>query len=126
MPCGEIYIAPVEDQTNGQIFFEKLYLDGDVCYDVTVTVENGKLISADHKAVSAWLEKLEENERIVCELGFGMNPNVKDTCGYTVLDEKMAGTFHVALGENTMFGGKNAAKMHEDLVCTGNFEIIEQ
>lgn len=126
MPCGEIYIAPVEDQTNGQIFFEKLYLDGDVCYEVTVTVENGKLISADHKAVSAWLEKLEENERIVCELGFGMNPNVKDTCGYTALDEKMAGSFHIALGANTMFGGKNAAKMHEDLVCTGNFEIIEQ
>lgn len=34
-----------------------------------------------------------------CELGFGMNPNVTDLCGYTILDEKMCDTFHIAVGQ---------------------------
>ena len=123
MPCGEIYIAPLENQTNGKIYFEKLYINDSVYNGVTVTVENGKLICADNKNVLTWLNNLTENERTVCELGFGMNSNVKDACGYTVLDEKMSGTFHIAIGANTMFGGENSAKMHEDLVCTSKFEI---
>ena len=36
------------------------------------------------------------------------NPNVTELCGYTPLDEKMYGTFHIAVGANNMFGGTNA------------------
>ena len=52
-----------------------------------------------------------------------MNPNVTDLCGYTVLDEKMAGTFHIAIGANTMFGGTNEASDHIDMVGYGKVEI---
>lgn len=44
-----------------------------------------------------------------------MNPNITDLCGYTVLDEKMSGTFHIAVGANEMFGGSNAASNHDDI-----------
>ena len=125
MPCGEIYIAPVEDKTNGQVFFKKIYVDGNQYANVIITVKDGKFVSADKEEISAWINKLTENERTVCELGFGMNPNVNDVCGYTVLDEKMIGTFHIAIGANTMFGGKNTANIHEDFVCTSNYKIIE-
>jgi leucyl aminopeptidase (aminopeptidase T) len=45
-----------------------------------------------------------------------MNPKIKDLCGYAALDEKMAGTFHIAIGANKMFGGTNAASIHVDFV----------
>ncbi len=53
-----------------------------------------------------------------------MNPNVTDLCGYTLLDEKMAGTFHIAVGANTMFGGENRATDHGDFVGRGEVEVL--
>jgi leucyl aminopeptidase (aminopeptidase T) len=53
-----------------------------------------------------------------------MNPNVFNLCGYTVLDEKMANSFHIAIGANRMFGGNNVASVHLDFVGTGNFKIL--
>lgn len=67
---------------------------------------------------------LPRENRIVCELGPGMNPNVTDLCGYTLLDEKMAGTFHIAVGANTMFGGENRATDHGDFVGRGEVEVL--
>ena len=124
MPCGEIYIAPIEDKTNGQVFFEKIYVDTNQYTNVIITVKDGKFVSANNEDVSDWINKLTENERTVCELGFGMNQNVNDICGYAVLDEKMVGTFHIAIGANTMFGGKNTANIHEDFVCKTKYRII--
>lgn len=119
-PCGEVYIAPVEENTNGEVFFERLFIEDAGCFeDVLLRVEHGRLISASHEGAERFLQKLPPEGRVVCELGFGMNPNVKDLCGYTVLDEKMAGTFHIALGANHMFGGKNQAPVHIDLVGKG-------
>ena len=119
-PCGEVYIAPVEGATNGEVFFEKLYLeDAGVFEHVTLSVENGRISGSDQESVNGFLRGLSEESRVVCELGFGMNPNVSDLCGYTVLDEKMAGSFHIAIGANTMFGGKNDAPVHMDFVGAG-------
>lgn len=67
---------------------------------------------------------LPRENRIVCELGPGMNPNVTDLCGYTLLDEKMVGTFHIAVGANTMFGGENRATDHGDFVGRGEVEVL--
>ncbi len=124
LPCGEVYIAPVEEQTNGTVFFHKIFLD-DVFYsDVTMAVRDGILCACSSQAVMDYYEKLPKENRVVCELGLGMNPNVKDLCGYTLLDEKMAGTFHIALGANQMFGGQNKASDHIDFVGFGKVEVI--
>lgn len=123
-PCGEVYIAPVEELTSGDVYFDRLYIEDQGEFDkVKIHIEDGRALSSDHKEVDFFLRQLSEENSVVCELGFGMNPNVKDLCGYTVLDEKMAGTFHIALGANTMFGGENKASMHLDLVGVG--EIAE-
>lgn len=47
-----------------------------------------------------------------------------DLCGYTLLDEKMARTFHIAVGANTMFGGENRATDHGDFVGRGEVELL--
>lgn len=123
-PCGELYIAPVEAQTQGEVFFEKLFIEDIGLFEnVTLKVENGSLCGSDNADVTAFIEGQLPQNRVVCELGLGMNPNVEDLCGYSVLDEKMAGSFHIAIGANTMFGGQNEAKIHMDLVG-GSYELL--
>lgn len=124
LPCGEIYIAPMEDKTQGDVFFDTFWLD-DVTYsNVTLQVLDGEVSGSSHPEIAKHFAEQPRENRVVCELGIGMNPNITDLCGYTVLDEKMAGTFHIAVGANHMFGGANTASDHIDFVGYGDMEVI--
>ena len=123
LPCGEIYIAPVEEKTQGTVYFETFYLDGVPYRHVRLHIQDGRVISSNQPEITAFFEKQPQENRVVCELGFGMNPNVMDLCGYTVLDEKMCGTFHIAVGANHMFGGTNEASDHIDFVGHGTVAL---
>ena len=57
-------------------------------------------------------------------LGYELEDAQMELCGYTLLDEKMAGTFHIAVGVNTMFGGENRATDHVDFVGRGEVEVL--
>lgn len=57
-------------------------------------------------------------------LGYELEDAQMELCGYTLLDEKMAGTFHIAVGANTMFGGENRATDHGDFVGRGEVEVL--
>lgn len=117
LPCGEVYIAPLEDKTEGTMYFETLYLDDlPVCEQVTLTIRGGRVVDSTHDLVKKFLMELPENGRVVCEFGIGLNPNIREFTGCTVLDEKIDGTVHIAIGANHMFGGQNEAPMHIDLV----------
>ncbi len=120
LPCGEVYIAPVEDRSEGAVYFDRIYLDGQRYDGVTMHFTAGRLDACDCPAVTAYFDALPDENRVLCELGLGMNEQVRDLCGYTVLDEKMAGTFHIALGANNMFGGMNQASDHIDFVGQGS------
>lgn len=119
LPCGEIYIAPVEAETQGMVCFETFYLDGAKYENVQLRIENGRILDSNQPEINAFFEKQPPENSVVCELGFGMNPNVTDLCGDPVLDEKMCGTFHIAVGANQMFGGANEASDHIDFVGRG-------
>lgn len=123
LPCGEIYIAPVEESAQGKVSFDTFYLDGSRYENVVLMIEHGKICDSSNEEVKHFFENQPEENRVVCELGIGMNPNVTDLCGYTVLDEKMMGTFHIAVGANELFGGKNKASIHEDFVGRGQIEV---
>lgn len=123
LPCGEIYIAPVEDKTQGTVYFEAFYLDGAKYGHVLLHIKDGRISGSNRPEITAFFEKQPPESRVVCELGFGMNPNVTDLCGYTVLDEKMCDTFHIAVGANNMFGGTNAASDHIDFVGHGTIVL---
>ena len=125
LPCGEIYIAPVEDKTQGTVYFESFYLDGTKYERVLLHIGNGQITGSNQPDITAFFEKQPPENRVVCELGFGMNPNVTELCGYTALDEKMCGTFHIAVGANNMFGGTNTASDHIDFVGHGTVTISE-
>lgn len=124
LPCGEISIAPIEGLAEGCVYFDKLYAEDVGIYDdIRLIIKKGRLISSDNEKFNDFINQLPENGgNLICEFGIGMNPNITGLIGYTVLDEKMAGTFHIAIGDNTMFGGKNSAPLHMDFVGIG--EII--
>lgn len=120
-PCGEIYIAVIEEATNGTIFFEKLSLDGNEIFeDVILTIENGHLVDSNCKEVMAFFKRIpEKGADIVAELGIGMNPMVQKSGIDATLEEDALGTFHIAFGMNAMFGGKNMCRFHMDFVTEG-------
>lgn len=126
LPCGEIYIAPNEQQTDGSVFFETFYLNGKQYQNVKLDIKDGEVCVSNNAELMGYFEQQPRENRIVCELGMGMNPNVTNLCGYSVLDEKMAGSFHIAVGANTMFGGQNKATCHNDFVCQGSIEVIKR
>lgn len=124
LPCGEIYVAPNEGTASGKIYYGTLYIDAKRKYsNVLFTIQNGAILTSDHPEVNAFLQELQPEDKVICELGFGMNPNVTDLCGCTLLDEKMADTFHIAIGNNIMFGGTNTAEQHLDLVGKAIIEL---
>lgn len=122
-PCGEIYIAPVEDKTQGEIYFETFSVENLGVYkNVKLKVENGKIIDSNCQEFNEFLKELPEGSEMVAELGIGMNPNVKMIQGDSALDENALGTFHIAIGMNHLFGGKNQCPIHLDFVTTGIIE----
>lgn len=123
LPCGEISIAPVEEETNGKIFFEKIKLDDDLwAENVVIEVNKGKIISSDSETFNKFVKELPPNGDVIGELGIGMNKNVTELIGYEGLDEKMFGTFHIGIGMNTLFGGKNESIAHMDFI--GNGQVL--
>ena len=127
LPCGEVYIAPLETKTQGSVFFPQIHLeDIGVFKDVILYIQDGKLSGSSCPDIEQFLQSLAPEDTVICELGFGMNPNVTELCGYPLLDEKRNGSFHIAIGANHMFGGENPAGIHMDFVNSGQFVILPE
>jgi leucyl aminopeptidase (aminopeptidase T) len=84
-----------------------------------LTVDNGAVVKIEGQ--DSHRQKLEgkfaenPNCRNIAELGIGTND--KASRPDNVLEaEKILGTIHIALGDNTGFGGKVSAPFHEDYV----------
>jgi len=54
----------------------------------------------------------------IAELGIGTNYNARPTGGMIIVDEKVYGTIHLAIGSNELFGGKNESTIHWDFFKT--------
>ena len=60
----------------------------------------------------------DEGARRLGELGIGTNPGIDRPTGSILLDEKIAGTVHLALGRSyPETGGSNDSALHWDLIC---------
>ena len=61
---------------------------------------------------------MDDGARYLGELGIGTNPGIDRATGSTLLDEKIAGTVHLALGRSyPETGGTNTSGLHWDLIC---------
>jgi leucyl aminopeptidase (aminopeptidase T) len=118
LPAGEAYLAPLEGKSHGVMILEwgptsKLE------EALRLTVEKGVVV--DIEGNDTLRERLEgkfaenPNCRNIAELGIGTND--KASRPDNVLEaEKILGTIHMALGDNTGFGGTVSAPFHEDYV----------
>ena len=122
LPAGEIWCAPVENNTNGVIVTDGSIGDvGQVKKPLRIEVANGKIVSlqSDDLELVEKIKKLtsvDEMASVIGELGIGLNPNARIT-GNLLEDEKAGKTAHIAFGNNEeMPGGKNNSSTHRDFL----------
>lgn len=105
VPGSEVFSAPRRDSVNGTIVakgrFSPPHDRGEVIENLTMTFNNGKLVSytAD-KGLKAFENELDldEGARWIGEVGIGTNPHLKTHVANGLLVEKIGGSFHLALG----------------------------
>ena len=60
----------------------------------------------------------------LAELGIGVNTNIEELRGNPLFDETMARTAHIAVGDNSIYGGQLQSHMHE--VCDPSASWADQ
>lgn len=121
MPDGEIFTAPVNDTLNGHIYFEfPGVLSGRLMHDIRLAWEDGELVEASASTNKDYLHKIittDEGASRLGEFGIGTNPHIDRFCKDILLDEKIGGTVHIALGRAyPECGGVNESAIHWDIV----------
>ena len=121
MPDGEIYTAPVNDTLSGKIHFELPgVLGGQLAHDIRLEWKNGELLSASASSNEDFLWRILDTDAGAKRLGefaFGLNPYVNRFCRDILIDEKIGGTVHLALGRAyPECGGTNQSSIHWDLI----------
>ncbi len=122
MPSGEVFTGPIEDSANGTIRFTVPSSPRGVdVAGVELTFHDGEVVSATAERGQDYLDAAlatDPGARFLGELGIGTNSGIDRPTGSTLLDEKMAGTVHVALGRSYVeTGGRNSSALHWDLIC---------
>ena len=129
VPSGETYIAPMEGSAEGSIVINGS-IPGLIIQpnqEMVLHFERGRMtrIEPADGPAARWLHQtqivraqaagdLEWSS--LAEIGVGMNDAVQHLTGNMLLDEKAAGTAHIALGSNTFMGGLIDASIHCDMV----------
>jgi len=129
MPAGEVYIPPRGYYgVNG-----KVVVDGSVKTEegvfltkdpLILTIKDGRVVKIEGKYAPILEKTIKRYEdrakypyrvRHVGELGIGINPGAV-LIGSTIMDEKVLGTGHIAIGSNYWFGGEIKTIYHGDQV----------
>ncbi len=121
LPAGEAYIAPLEGTANGKLVLEWAPTRA-LENTVTVQVRNGYAtkVTGNEEFASYLRDKLAENKEHgnIAELGIGTNRMAKRPDNI-LESEKILGTIHIALGDNSSFGGRIKTPFHQDFVFFG-------
>ncbi|HEX8683103.1 MAG TPA: aminopeptidase [Ardenticatenaceae bacterium] len=121
-PDGEIYVAPLEESANGWVRFTyPATIQGREVSGIEFTFEKGRIVKAtasrNEDALLALLDT-DAGARYLGELGIGTNPGVNRFTHNILFDEKIQGTFHLAVGSSADgTDGVNHCAIHEDIVC---------
>jgi aminopeptidase len=122
MPSGEVFTGPLEESANGTIRFTvPSTTRGVEVAGVELTFAGGEVVKATAERGQEYLEAAlatDAGARFLGEIGIGTNTGIDRPTGSTLLDEKIAGTVHLALGRSyPETGGRNASALHWDLIC---------
>jgi aminopeptidase len=122
MPDGEFFTGPIEDSVEGEVTFHlPAMIGGREVTGVRFKFDAGKIVDASAGRNEDYLIKLldtDDGSRRLGELGIGTNYGIDRGTRDVLLDEKIGGTVHMAVGASyPESGGTNESAVHTDLVC---------
>ncbi|MFW6152891.1 MAG: aminopeptidase [Halobacteriota archaeon] len=117
LPAGEVFISPAS--ANGTVIVDgTMRPHGLLETPIELTFADGKLTDITDPDIRETVERAAESvgeaAYNVAELGIGANDGVEELVGSVLLDEKAAGTIHVAIGDDASIGGDTEAPIHLD------------
>jgi aminopeptidase len=122
LPDGEVFTAPVLDSVEGRIVFNaKSLCQGRIYEGISLEFQGGRVVragcrSGDPARLNRILD-VDEGARRVGEWAIGCNPFLGSPVGDPHLDEKVAGSHHLALGfAYPEADNGNRSRIHLDLV----------
>jgi leucyl aminopeptidase (aminopeptidase T) len=119
LPAGEAACGIDDGSGNGVLVVDGSYPGlGLITEPISLTFKDGGIVNATGgraDELTALLEVAGSGSGLLAELGIGLNPSF-EIQGNTLLDEKIAGTIHIATGNDVTFGGGNAVSYHADAV----------
>ena len=118
LPAGEVFFAPLEGTVHGRLVLQwasTRELDS----PVTLTVQDGFVVKIEGREPYAEVLRVKLSERKenanIAEMGIGTNDRAKRPDNI-LESEKILGTIHIALGDNSSFGGTVKTPFHQDFV----------
>ncbi len=122
MPDGEIYTGPEEDSANGWVKFTyPAIYQGQAVEGVELKFEKGRVASAKAQVGEQLLLAMIDSDKgshYLGEFAIGTNYEINRFTHNILFDEKLGGTFHLALGAGyPETGSRNTSTIHWDMIC---------
>jgi len=122
VPDGEVFTGPVEDSVEGHVRYSyPAIYQGHEVTGVELWFEKGRVVKARAAKNEKFLMDMldtSENSRYVGEFAIGTNEGIDRFTGQILFDEKIGGSFHMAVGQGyPETGSKNKAPIHWDMIC---------
>lgn len=120
-PDGEVFTSPVEDDVNGEIYFDfPQNYRGNEAHGVHLTIQNGKVTGVKCESGEDFVNSMfdmDEGSRGIGEIAIGTNDEIQEVTGNILFDEKIGGSIHMAIGASyPETGGKNVSGLHWDMI----------
>ncbi len=121
LPDGEVFTSPLETSARGEVAFSfPVAFGGHELDGVRLRFEGGRVVHAEARVGQQHLQAMlatDAGASLLGEVAFGLNPELDRPLRHIGLDEKIAGTMHLALGRGfPQAGGSNLSAVHTDLV----------
>ena len=121
MPDGEIFTAPLENETEGYVYFDyPTVYSGKEVSGVKFKFEKGIIVDVKAEKGEDFVKqvlKTDEGASKLGELGIGLNYNIKKGIKNILFDEKIGSSIHMAIGSAYKeCGGVNESAVHWDFI----------
>ena len=121
-PDGEVFTGPEESVTRGDVRFSyPAIFGGREVDDVRLRFEDGRVVKSEAGSGEGLLHEMlsvDDGAAVLGEFAIGTNYNVDRFTKQILFDEKIGGTFHMAVGAGyPETGSSNVSALHWDMVC---------
>lgn len=125
-PDGEVFTGPNLNAPDGgangivRYHYPAIHAGREVT-DIELVIEKGKVVKASASKNQDFLIQMldqDERARYLGEVAIGTNYHISQYTKNTLFDEKIGGTFHMAVGAGyPETGNTNSSALHWDMVC---------